>query len=76
MTLEDNSFDLVWACESGEHMPDKQKYIQEMERVLKPGATDSRIMPVPAIRYIYRERADASLWQSEWGYLLCSGHLS
>ena len=33
----DNSFDFVWACESGEHMPDKEKYVQEMVRVLKPG---------------------------------------
>jgi len=37
MTYPDNSFDLVWACESGEHMPDKEKYVQEMARVLKPG---------------------------------------
>ena len=37
MKYEDNTFDLVWACESGEHMPDKEKYIQEMTRVLKPG---------------------------------------
>lgn len=37
MTFEDESFDLVWACESGEHMPDKGKYIEEMTRVLKPG---------------------------------------
>jgi len=37
MKYEDNSFDLVWACESGEHMPDKEKYVQEMTRVLKPG---------------------------------------
>lgn len=37
MSFEDNSFDLVWACESGEHMPDKGKYIDEMTRVLKPG---------------------------------------
>ena len=29
----------VWACESGEHMPDKRKYIEEMTRVLKPGGT-------------------------------------
>ena len=27
----------MWACESGEHMPDKEKYVQEMTRVLKPG---------------------------------------
>jgi len=37
MTYPDNSFDFVWACESGEHMPDKEKYVQEMTRVLKPG---------------------------------------
>jgi MPBQ/MSBQ methyltransferase len=37
MKFPDNSFDYVWACESGEHMPDKQLYIQEMTRVLKPG---------------------------------------
>ncbi|CAM9308229.1 unnamed protein product [Pylaiella littoralis] len=37
MSFEDESFDLVWACESGEHMPDKGKYIEEMTRVLKPG---------------------------------------
>mmetsp|Transcript_7447 Transcript_7447/g.22633 ORF Transcript_7447/g.22633 Transcript_7447/m.22633 type:complete len:360 (-) Transcript_7447:124-1203(-) len=39
MDYEDNTFDVVWACESGEHMPDKQKYIEEMVRVLKPGGT-------------------------------------
>ena len=27
MTFPDNSFDIVWACESGEHMPDKKKYV-------------------------------------------------
>jgi len=37
MTFADNSFDLVWACESGEHMPDKERYVQEMARVLRPG---------------------------------------
>ena len=37
MDFPDNSFDIVWACESGEHMPDKKKYIDEMVRVLKPG---------------------------------------
>jgi len=39
MEFEDNTFDLVWACESGEHMPDKKKYVEEMMRVLKPGGT-------------------------------------
>lgn len=37
MDFPDNSFDVVWACESGEHMPDKELYINEMMRVLKPG---------------------------------------
>ena len=50
MTFPDNSFDLVWACESGEHMPDKQKYIQEMERVLKPGAACIQIPNQPSLR--------------------------
>ena len=40
MDFPDNTFDVVWACESGEHMPDKKKYVEEMTRVLKPGAND------------------------------------
>ena len=37
MQFPDNTFDVVWACESGEHMPDKKQYVEEMMRVLKPG---------------------------------------
>lgn len=37
MPFGDRSFDLVWALESGEHMPDKVKFLQECCRVLKPG---------------------------------------
>ena len=37
MPFEDNSFDLVWSLESGEHMPDKNRFMQECYRVLKPG---------------------------------------
>lgn len=37
MPFEDASFDLVWTLESGEHMPDKEKFLQECYRVLKPG---------------------------------------
>ncbi len=39
MPFADDTFDLVWALESGEHMPDKVKYMQECYRVLKPGGT-------------------------------------
>lgn len=37
MPFPDQSFDLVWSLESGEHMPDKTKFLQECYRVLKPG---------------------------------------
>ncbi|XP_059659320.1 gamma-tocopherol methyltransferase, chloroplastic-like isoform X2 [Cornus florida] len=35
----DGQFDLVWSMESGEHMPDKTKFIHELARVAAPGAT-------------------------------------
>jgi len=37
MSFADATFDVVWGCESGEHMPDKKRYVEEMTRVLKPG---------------------------------------
>ena len=37
MPFEDNSFDLVWSLESGEHMPDKKKFVEELFRVAAPG---------------------------------------
>ncbi len=37
LPYENDSFDLVWSLESGEHMPDKRKFLQECYRVLKPG---------------------------------------
>lgn len=39
MPFADDSFDFVWSMESGEHMPDKQKFLAECYRVLKPGGT-------------------------------------
>ena len=39
MPFADETFDFVWSMESGEHMPDKEKFIQECYRVLKPGGT-------------------------------------
>lgn len=35
--FENNSFDLVWSMESGEHMPDKAKFVNELTRVCAPG---------------------------------------
>lgn len=37
MPFADDSFDFVWSMESGEHMPDKEKFLGECYRVLKPG---------------------------------------
>jgi MPBQ/MSBQ methyltransferase len=69
MDFPDNSFDIVWACESGEHMPDKEAYINEMMRVLKPGGKfvmatwcqrDDRLVPFDKkdkrdLRFLYEE---------------------
>ena len=33
----DDSFDLVWSMESGEHMPDKHGFVRELQRVCRPG---------------------------------------
>ncbi|KAG6571208.1 Tocopherol O-methyltransferase, chloroplastic, partial [Cucurbita argyrosperma subsp. sororia] len=37
--FSDGEFDLVWSMESGEHMPDKSKFVSELVRVAAPGAT-------------------------------------
>jgi MPBQ/MSBQ methyltransferase len=37
LELPDHSFDAVWSVEAGPHMPDKQRYADEMLRVLRPG---------------------------------------
>ena len=39
LQLQDQSFDGVWSVEAGPHMPDKQRYADELLRVLKPGGT-------------------------------------
>jgi ubiquinone/menaquinone biosynthesis C-methylase UbiE len=37
MPFQDDEFDLVWSLESGEHMPNKTKFVDELFRVAKPG---------------------------------------
>jgi MPBQ/MSBQ methyltransferase len=37
LTLADGSFDAVWSVEACPHMPDKQRYADELLRVLRPG---------------------------------------
>lgn len=36
-SFPDNTFDVVYSMESGEHMPDKKGFVEECMRVLKPG---------------------------------------
>ena len=69
-SFPDNTFDIVWACESGEHMPDKKKYIEQMMRVLKPGGKfvmatwcqrDDREVP-----FDKRDRRDLQYLYDEW----------
>ena len=45
MDFSDNTLDVVWACESLEHIPDKEEYINEMMRVLKLGGKIGRLSP-------------------------------
>lgn len=68
--FEDNTFDIVWACESGEHMPDKKEYIEQMMRVLKPGGKfvlatwcqrDDREVP-----FDKRDKRDLQYLYEEW----------
>jgi len=71
MDFPDNSFDIVWACESGEHMPDKKKYIDEMMRVLKPGgkfvmACWSQRQQTPDHPFDERDKRDLDYLYKEW----------
>lgn len=37
LPFADESFDVVWCIEAGPHIPDKQRFANELMRVLKPG---------------------------------------
>lgn len=71
MSHADGQFDLVWACESGEHMPDKKKYVEEMTRVLKPGgqlviATWCQREETPSTPFTDKDKADLQFLYDEW----------
>ena len=65
MPFSDNSFDLVWSLESGEHMPYKQKFVSELFRVATPGG---RII---IVTWVHRnlEVGETGLTQKEEGLL-------
>lgn len=73
MEYTDNTFDLVWACESGEHMPDKKKYVEEMTRVLKPGgtlvlATWCQREETPQNPYTETDKSNLQFLYDEWAH--------
>lgn len=59
LPFNDRTYDYVWALESGEHMPDKRKFIAEAFRVLKPGGK------IIMATWCHRNEAEASLTESE-----------
>lgn len=73
MEFPDNTFDFVWACESGEHMPDKKKYVEEMTRVLKPGgkiviATWCQRETTPETPLTETEKSNLRFLYEEWSH--------
>jgi len=73
MSFEDNQFDLVWGCESGEHMPDKKKYVEEMTRVLAPGghlaiATWCQRHSTEETPFTDKEKEDLQFLYDEWAH--------
>lgn len=59
MTFPDDSFDLVWSMESGEHMPDKSRFVSEMARVCKPGGR------IVLVAWCHRQSSHAPLSAEE-----------
>ena len=68
LDLPDHGFDAVWSVEAGPHMPDKQRYADELLRVLRPGGVlavadwnrrDPRDGPPTALeRWVLRQLLD------------------
>ncbi|KAF5450606.1 hypothetical protein F2P56_030940 [Juglans regia] len=68
----DGQFDLVWSMESGEHMPDKTKFVNELARVAAPGGT------IIIVTWCHRDLApsEESLqpWEKELLNKICNSY--
>ncbi|KAK1571148.1 hypothetical protein Q3G72_012566 [Acer saccharum] len=56
----DGQFDLVWSMESGEHMPNKKKFVSELARVAAPGAT------IIIVTWCHRDLAPSEQSLQQW----------
>ncbi len=56
MPLENESFDTVLSAEVLEHVPDPEKALREIYRVLKPGG--KLVMSIPHLMYLHNEPYD------------------
>jgi len=64
MPFDDDEFDLVWSLESGEHMPDKRRFVDELWRVCAP--SHGRIILVTwCHRDLDVEKGETSLTKKE-----------
>ena len=71
LELPDASFDAVWSVEACPHMPDKQRYADELLRVLKPGGLlavadwNRRDGPIGRVeRWVMRQLLDTTRMQA------------
>ncbi|KAK4776594.1 hypothetical protein SAY86_005282 [Trapa natans] len=58
--FSDGQFDLVWSMESGEHVPNKMKFVNELVRVAAPGST------IIIVTWCHRELAEAEDTLQPW----------
>ena len=54
----DGKFDLVWSLESGEHMPDKRRFVQELARVASPGGKGTVVVATWVHRDLEADETD------------------
>ncbi|XP_021282130.1 tocopherol O-methyltransferase, chloroplastic [Herrania umbratica] len=68
----DGQFDLVWSMESGEHMPDKAKFVNELMRVAAPGG--KIIIVTWCHRDLLPSEESLQLWEKKLLNRICNAY--